>query len=83
MIAVTSGGIIQSTAISEYDGIAFQGFTMGDIGEFHNCFPQFFRDYKSRAGFFFLFSVAENSVLVKEKHLLIYPIALYTRRREK
>ena len=32
MIAVTSEGIIQSTAISEDDGIAFQGFTMGDIG---------------------------------------------------
>jgi hypothetical protein len=32
MIAVTSEGIIQSTAISEDDGIAFQGFTMDDIG---------------------------------------------------
>ena len=32
MIAVTSEGIIQITAISEDDGIAFQGFTMGDIG---------------------------------------------------
>ena len=32
MIAVTSEGIIQGTAISEDDGIAFQSFTMDDIG---------------------------------------------------
>jgi hypothetical protein len=48
MIAVTSGGIIQSTAISEDDGIAFQGFTISSLHQTKRkiiCFPPFLSDF--------------------------------------